>query len=264
VLLHSPGGDPNAAYRLSRLLTRHCGSYVVIIPEYAKSAATLFSLGASKIYFGESAELGPLDVQVDDSDRERQMSALEVVQSLDRLNSESMQIVDSMMNMLVMRTGKRIESLLPHVLKYATDLTRPIFDKVDTVSFTLHSRLLKIGEDYAVRLLKRKYGAGSENIAYALTRRYPDHGFVIDREEAESLGLEVTPISDILTEPISPSLRSCTKHTVIGILEEKKDEKQAKEIKKSSRESGVKPGPPAARSRNHRRASNRIGENGSS
>ena len=71
-----------------------------------------------------------------------------------------MQIVDSMMALLLRRSGKRIDSLLPSILKYAADITRPIFEKIDTVSFTLHARLLKIGEDYAKAIQCAKVNLG--------------------------------------------------------------------------------------------------------
>lgn len=264
ILLHSPGGDAHAAFRLARALIRHCGSYSVIIPHYAKSAATLFSLGASKIYLGECAELGPIDVQVADPERERELSALEMVQSLERLNSEAMQIVDTMMVSLMNRSGKRIESLLPHVLKYAADITRPIFEKIDTVGFTYHARLLKIGEDYAKMLLRPVYGAElAERIAYSLTRKYPDHGFVIDRDEAEEIGLEFLPIPDNLCEPLEHSPLSYTKGTVVGFLE---DEHAAKtnENKAQSTKPATRPGPQRSARRNgtQRRTRDRVGQNG--
>ena len=204
VLLHSPGGDAHTAFRLARFLRRHCQGYTVIIPRYAKSAATLFSLGASDIYFGDYAEFGPIDVQLDNAEQERTISALEVVQSLERLNSEALLAVDSMMTHLMRRSQKKVDALLPAVLRYAADLTKPMFDKIDTVSFTFHARLLKIGEDYARMLLRHSYRPEiADTIAYSLTRKYPDHGFVIDCDEAKAIGLELQRLPDKLREPLA-------------------------------------------------------------
>jgi hypothetical protein len=265
LLLHSPGGDAHSAFRIARTLTRHCGEFYVIIPRYAKSAATLLSLGAAKIYFGEHAEFGPIDVQLDDFEQERQISALEMVQSLERLNSEAMQAMDAMMSLLVHRSRKRIDSLLPSVLKYAAEVTRPIFEKIDTISFTFHARLLKIGEDYARLLLQsqKRYSGSAEAIAIILTRGYPDHGFVIDFDEASRIGLDLEPIPDNLREPIGPSLPSYTKGTVVGFLEDAPDAAKAKNAPApGSTRAPATPGKPARRNGGQRRTGNRVGKNG--
>jgi hypothetical protein len=239
------------------------------VPRYAKSAATLLSLGASRIYFAEHAELGPIDVQLEDFEHERQISALEMVQSMERLNSEAMQAMDAMMSLLVRRSGKRIDSLLPAVLKYAADVTRPIFEKIDTISFTYHARLLKIGEDYARRLLQDRQPEDAEAIAITLTRGYPDHGFVIDFEEAVRIGLVLAEIPVNLRELIGPHLPSYTKNTVIGFLEDAphvQPETKTKATTDGKPAAGSPTAPadkPANRNRGQRRTRNRVGENGS-
>jgi len=66
LLMHSPGGQASCAYRLALRINQHCGSFVALVPRWAKSAATLLSLGASRIVLGSQGELGPLDAQVTD------------------------------------------------------------------------------------------------------------------------------------------------------------------------------------------------------
>jgi hypothetical protein len=263
VLLHSPGGDANSAYRLARFLIRHCGGYTVIIPRWAKSAATLFSLGADQIYFGDHAEFGPIDMQIGDPERERVMSALEVVQSLERLNSEALLMVDAMMTHLLRRSQKKVDTILPHVLRYVADITKPIFDKIDTVSFTYHARLLKVGEDYAKMLLRARYPEfEAETIAYSLTRKYPDHGFAIDFEEAQGIGLEIARIPANLREPLGLTLPSYTRNTVVGFLESPHEKAKTKSGKGATGSSAHKREPAASRNGSQRGARDRIGQNG--
>ena len=76
LLLRSNGGDAATAYKLANLFTKHCGHFVSLIPNYAKSAATLLTLGSKRIVLGTYAELGPLDIQVPDDDGETFQSAL--------------------------------------------------------------------------------------------------------------------------------------------------------------------------------------------
>src|SRR5262245_13478605 len=83
ILIESPGGDAHEAYRIARLFQRRASEFVVIVPQYAKSAATLLSLAASRLILGRDSELGPLDVQMADFERESWGSALDAVQALE-------------------------------------------------------------------------------------------------------------------------------------------------------------------------------------
>ncbi len=192
LLVESPGGLAEPAYRLARLFNRCCGSFDVVVPRMAKSAATLLALGANKIYLGDDAELGPLDAQFFDYDVEEDyVSALDEVQAVEALEQSA---IDSAWGMLVYlreRTGKKINTLLPEALHFAAEVTKPLFDKIDAVRYSRQSRALQEAQDYAERLLlphpmfdKSKAKA----IARDLVRNYPTHGFMIDREEAERIG----------------------------------------------------------------------------
>jgi hypothetical protein len=65
LMLTSPGGDPNAAEKLVLMFReRFSKNFYVIVPDYAKSAATLVALGSDKIFMGYLAELGPIDPQI--------------------------------------------------------------------------------------------------------------------------------------------------------------------------------------------------------
>ncbi|MGH3812034.1 MAG: SDH family Clp fold serine proteinase [Pseudonocardiaceae bacterium] len=69
LLLASPGGDGGAAVRLARMAQAACRELVVIVPEMAKSAATILALGAHTIVMGPTSDLGPIDPQILVSDR---------------------------------------------------------------------------------------------------------------------------------------------------------------------------------------------------
>lgn len=63
LLLHSPGGDAETAIRIVRAAQSRCREFTVIVPDRAKSAATLLSLGAHHIMMGPASDLGPIDPQ---------------------------------------------------------------------------------------------------------------------------------------------------------------------------------------------------------
>lgn len=64
VLLASPGGDGETAVRIVRSLQARCSELTILLPDMAKSAATILSLGADKIVFGPGGDLGPVDPQM--------------------------------------------------------------------------------------------------------------------------------------------------------------------------------------------------------
>lgn len=64
LMIHSPGGNGVVAEKLVDMCRQHCsGKFRVIVPNMAKSAATLISLGADEIVMGYCSELGPIDPQ---------------------------------------------------------------------------------------------------------------------------------------------------------------------------------------------------------
>jgi len=223
LLIESPGGDAHMAYRIARLIQRRTNKFTVLVPQYAKSAATLLALGASDLILGRDAELGPLDVQMFDREREDYSSALDAVQSLERLNVFSLTAIDQLMQLMAERTGKKLDTLLPHVLNYSNQFVRPLLEKIDTVDYTKKSRELKVAEEYALRLMQKNYPFKvAKQIAAHLVDKYPTHGFVIDAQEAQSmnasgesfgLGLKAKPASNevqAIFEEMQPYLDSLT------------------------------------------------------
>jgi len=200
LLIESPGGNAAAAYGVARLLQRRCGRFTAVVANWAKSAATLLALGASRIVLAEHGQLGPLDMQIYDPGREEQNSALNETQALERLHAVGL---EALVNTIFTLKGalvdpgfpgvtKKFETLLPHAIKFVAESMRPLYEKVDVVQYTARLRDLKIAEEYAVRLLEPNYSwKKAKNLARELVERYPDHGFVIDFGEAKNLGIRV-------------------------------------------------------------------------
>jgi ClpP class serine protease len=65
LIINSPGGDGNVAEKIITMCRqRFTKSFNVIVPNFAKSAATMIALGSDKILMGYLAELGPIDPQL--------------------------------------------------------------------------------------------------------------------------------------------------------------------------------------------------------
>lgn len=219
LLLDSPGGIAKCAFQIGNLFRKNCGKFVAVIPRYAKSAATLLSLGADRIILGKYAELGPLDAQTFDREREEHLSALDEVQALERLHAFALEALDRSMMFVLGRSGKKVGTLYPHMMSFVNGMIRPLFEKIDAVHYTQSARTLKIAEEYAVRLLKPKYlDEEARKIAESLVSKYPDHGFFIGADEADSLGLEYEEPSAEISATLDLMKPFLSKLTVIGTL----------------------------------------------
>ncbi len=64
LMLHSLGGDIDAAEKIVYMCRSRVSSLRVIVPEYAKSAATLIALASDEVVMGLASELGPIDPQI--------------------------------------------------------------------------------------------------------------------------------------------------------------------------------------------------------
>ncbi|MGA8809496.1 MAG: hypothetical protein WB973_16625 [Thermoanaerobaculia bacterium] len=64
LLLHTPGGSPNAADTVVAYLRAKFKYIEVIVPTYAMSAGTMIALAADRIIMGRQSQLGPIDTQM--------------------------------------------------------------------------------------------------------------------------------------------------------------------------------------------------------
>jgi len=90
LVINSPGGYGTAAERIINICKKYSGTgeYWAIVPNRAKSAATMICLGASKIYMSPTSELGPVDpiaVVPTEDGRLQRFSVFHLVQSYKEL-----------------------------------------------------------------------------------------------------------------------------------------------------------------------------------
>lgn len=64
IILHSPGGSPDATASIVRYLRGKYSHIRVFVPLAAMSAATMWSLAANEIWMGKHSQLGPIDPQM--------------------------------------------------------------------------------------------------------------------------------------------------------------------------------------------------------
>ena len=197
VIVDSSGGDIEAAYQLVTFARQRCKKLRVFIPDWAKSAATLFALGADEIWMSETAELGPLDAQIPDPRESGEfISALDEFRAIDYLRDHGYAIFDEFVRLLIRRTHLRLKDVIGHAIEYSARIMTPLYSQVDPLYFGGAHRALEMSIEYGKRVMSRHaYSAWSDkkigDVLKRLTWEYHSHSFVIDYHEAEKLGLRV-------------------------------------------------------------------------
>lgn len=198
--LESGGGDAHAAYKIALLLRARARTLRIVVPDYAKSAATLLSLAADELFMGDAAELGPLDAQVGYEKQGVTISALDMARSLDDLAQTSMMIVLTGGAALLEDWEMSRADSLSSMVDFATKFMTPVMDKLDPMMIHWSSSLLDVAVHYADRLLAMRTPTAASGALVGLPNRlmqgYPAHGFVISRAEARRLGLPVVDLQD--------------------------------------------------------------------
>jgi len=162
LILHSSGGFVGPAYLIGKMLHEYSGGKLeVAVPRRAKSGATLLCCAADHIHMGSLSELGPIDPQFEGMPALGLKSA---IQHLAELTAE-----------------------YPH----ATDLlSRYMSQTIQPIHLGYYERVAESAMQYAERLLsphKDSLKASPEKIAKDLVYSYKDHGFVIDKQEAQDI-----------------------------------------------------------------------------
>jgi len=173
LLLHTPGGDIDAAEKLITLLRAsvgEVGSLRVVVPDFAKSAGTLITLGANSIVMSDSSELGPIDPQIWLKDGSGNDICHSVLNYIDAFNEHARQLRD-----------------------HPDDpVSRMMMEKFDPTVLRKFENVRNRARTFAENQLKRR-GANFSFIASELmdTNKYPSHGQMIGWEVARDIGLNV-------------------------------------------------------------------------
>lgn len=197
VWLESPGGDANSAYKLALILRDAASCVRVVVPDYAKSAATLLSLVGDEIYMAPAAELGPLDAQMpEEGSYSGSISALNIARAADEVAREAMDMAVIGGADLLQVTGLSRAQTLKSMLRFSASFSEPLVRQLDPKMVHHAKQMLRVTARYAARLLSMTGGSDAEAVATRLVENFPTHGFVIDIDEAQRLGLPARPIAE--------------------------------------------------------------------
>jgi ATP-dependent protease ClpP protease subunit len=269
IWLDSGGGDAHAAYKLALMARSAAAKVRVVIPDFAKSAATLLAVSGDEIYLAPGADMGPLDAQMhDEGSLEGQISALNIARAADEVARDAVSMAVNGGVEVLERTGLSRAETLEAMLAFSAGFSEPLVSQLDPKVVHHAKQLLKVTAKYAERLLHDVGCEDPAEVARALVMDFPTHGYVISIDQARDLGLPVQEIADYEhVDLVKKLLRGAEEGVSIKTfvrLEEalppppKKTAKPKAKAKKRKRKTGGgRNGQPEARS------SSRGGSNGS-
>jgi hypothetical protein len=172
LLLHTGGGDVDAAEKLLVLVQAIVagGQLRVIIPDFAKSAGTLMTLGADEFIMSDSSELGTIDPQIWTDDGRGNVTCHSVLSYLDAFKTHS----DALRE------------------KPDDPVARLMLSKLDPTTLRHYEAIRDRARSFAEGQLKRK-GRNFSKITSAFMdiRQWPSHGQMIKWQDLVELGLPV-------------------------------------------------------------------------
>lgn len=217
LVLDSPGGDLHSAYNLVRLLRARDKKLRVVVPRWAKSAATLVCLAADELVMTDVAELGPLDPQVRRPGEVSAHSALDDYLSFQALNQEALTMIDLVTPFLVRRTGMNLQELLPMAIDFTTKLFAPVYQGVNPLQHGASLRTVEISKQYAQKVLRMWSNVKDvDQVSERITTGYPSHAYVVDVQEAKELGLNVRPANADEQLVLAPLVMLSQRCTLVG------------------------------------------------
>jgi hypothetical protein len=212
LILITHGGDPNAAYKMSRCFqiayktiergfenSANNGKFSIIIDGICKSAGTLLCIGADELIMSGNGELGPIDIQLLKEDEISEFtSGLTPIQAVNFLEGEADRMFKRTFASLKL-SGMNFSTKMATQIasEITTSLLSPIFGQIDPLRVAEVDRSLRIAQEYGFRL---NNGNLKEGNLETLISGYPSHSFVIDREETKNLFNNVSNLTGELRE----------------------------------------------------------------
>jgi serine dehydrogenase proteinase len=182
LILNSPGGSGLAAERIVNICrTYGKGSFSVVVPKMAKSAATMVCFGAKTILMSPTSELGPVDPQVPIRDENGRVVSYQAAHEVLEAYNELLKQANT--------TKGRVEPYLQQLARIDAREIRAIMSAqklADHITLTsLKSGCLKGKTEKVIRTRVKSFLDPHHTIS---------HGRPIYREVAKACGLDITEV----------------------------------------------------------------------
>ena len=182
LILHSPGGLPQAAGDIIRVCRSYAPSFKVIVPNMAMSAATVLGMGADKVVMSDTSKLGPIDPQMLYSTKEGAFlrAAKSFIDAFASLVTEANDLAGK--NQPI---AGHLHLLTKQDPSWIVECVRAIKATVDLGFRVLKSGMLKGKADGEIHAVVDRFLKIGDNTS---------HGRTIDCAEAKQMGLEIEQV----------------------------------------------------------------------
>ena len=198
LILHSPGGSPEAAEAIVSYLRSKFNDIRVIVPSLAMSAATMIACGADRIVMGKHSFLGPIDPQLlIQTQLGRQMAPAQAI--LDQFEQAKSECQDS----------KKLAAWLPMLGQYGPHVIQMCQNVLDLSKEVVKNWLSSY-------MFKKQDAQKANEIAEWLANHqtFKSHGRHISRDLAEEKGLVIEHLeSDQNVQDLVLAVFHATTHT---------------------------------------------------
>lgn len=187
LVIGTPGGDPDAGFRIARALQHHYeDGFDGLVPRYCKSAGTMTLLGASTLIMANCSELGPLDIQIKkDDELYSRNSGQDINQAVNFLKAETLTTYRRYTEQLV-RGGLSTRMSADISVKLVQSIFNPIASQIDPLRLAEMQRATSITMKYGNMLAETSKNVITGGVSM-LVGAFPSHSFVIDRKEARKI-----------------------------------------------------------------------------
>ncbi len=167
IILHSLGGTTDTAAAIASLCRVRFGSFRVVIPFLAKSAATLLALAADDRLLATSGQLGPVDPQVLHPEKQIWFPAHSIREALER-----------------------VEATKDPLVKVA------MADKLDPFLIGAYEDAIRASKQYIEQAIDAWQGVNKTAIVDTFIEKYKSHGYPIDCKVLKEIGVPHTSLED--------------------------------------------------------------------
>lgn len=177
VMITSPGGDGETALTMANICRAERADFRVIVPDIAKSAATLLALAADKVVMSSTSALGPIDPQIHSPNQGQFIfvPARTIVEAIDDLQSKAQSNPHAYAFYASLLADLNITTY--QIAKDATERTEK-----------LAAAMIKLGQPKLSDKSIKKIADGLQQYTY--------HAATIDYKEASALGIPVEYIEN--------------------------------------------------------------------
>lgn len=191
IVLTTTGGSAMAVERYVNIIRKHYQKIIFIIPDYAYSAGTIFSMSGGEIWMDYFSVLGPIDPQV----KNKEGNFVPALGYLDKVNELIKKAQDNKLTNAEFLILKDFDLAELRAYEQAKELTISLLKKW-LVKYKFKNWSTHESNGAPVTLKEKEKRA--EEIAAALgdNKKWKSHGRPINIEELEELKLKIEDFSD--------------------------------------------------------------------